>query len=103
MIGKFEVHITTGDVELNLTTLCKRFSLPGIIQHYTALECDKGMRGDTIVLKKMDDDSLRLFEFIPISKYKLNQFYHVLFKLNFLSLLKDVFLEIIHLIIGYLF
>uniref|UniRef100_A0A8W8M345 protein-tyrosine-phosphatase n=1 Tax=Magallana gigas TaxID=29159 RepID=A0A8W8M345_MAGGI len=64
--GKFEVHITTGDVELNLTTLCKRFSLPGIIQHYTALECDKGMCGDTIALKKMDEDSLRLFEFIPI-------------------------------------
>lgn len=64
--GKFEVHITTGDVESNLSTLCKRFSLPGIIQHQAALECDKEMRGDTIILKKMDEDSLRLFEFIPI-------------------------------------
>lgn len=54
-----------------MTTLCKRFSLPGIIQNHTALECDKEMRGDTIVLKKMDEDSLRLFEFIPISKYKI--------------------------------
>ncbi|XP_065938255.1 uncharacterized protein [Magallana gigas] len=69
--GTFEVHITTGDAELNLTTLCKRFSLPGIIQNHTALECDKEMRGDTIVLKKMDEDSLRLFEFIPISKFTL--------------------------------
>lgn len=48
-IGKFEVHITTGDVELDLSTLCKRFSLPEIIQLQTALECDKGMRGDTIL------------------------------------------------------
>lgn len=94
MIGKFDVHITTGDAELNLTTLCKRFSLPGMIQNHTALECDKEMRGDTIVLKKMDEDSLRLFEFIPISKYKFNQFNHVLF--NFFS-------DIIHFIIGYLF
>lgn len=84
MIGKFEVHITTGDVELNLSTLCKRFSLPGIIQHQTALECDKGMRGDTIILKKMDEDSLRLFEFIPISKYQFYQFYLVLFKYFFI-------------------
>lgn len=76
LIGTFELHITAGDVELCLSTLCKRFRLPGIIQHQTALECDKGMRGDTIVLRKMDEDSLRIFEFIPISKYKFIYFTH---------------------------
>lgn len=44
MIGKFEVYIIIGDVELNLMILCKCFSLFGIIKYYIELECDKEMK-----------------------------------------------------------
>lgn len=50
----------------NLSTLCKVFSYPGIRHYQTSVECKNEIRGDTIVVKKMDEGSLGLFELIPI-------------------------------------
>nr|XP_034306378.1 uncharacterized protein LOC117682577 [Crassostrea gigas] len=64
--GTYELHITVGDTVVNLSTLCKVFSYPGIRHYQTSVECKNEIRGDTIVVKKMDEGSLRLFELIPI-------------------------------------
>nr|XP_022301034.1 scavenger receptor class F member 2-like [Crassostrea virginica] len=65
--GSYELHITTTATSIvNGATLCKEFSLSGIRQHQTAIECNRAMLGDTIIIKKTDEGSLRLFEIYPI-------------------------------------
>lgn len=68
--GQYELHISVGDTTMSLATRCKSFELPGVIQQQqTTIECDAALSGDTIIVKKMDDGPLRLFEVYPISKY----------------------------------
>ena len=67
--GHYEIHINVGNTTLSLDTRCKAFKLPGIIQQQqTAIECDAALSGDTVIVKKIDDGPLRLFEVYPISK-----------------------------------
>lgn len=69
MSGQYELHISVGDTAMSFVTKCKAFELPGVIQQQqTAIECDAALSGDTIIVKKMDDGPLRLFEVYPISK-----------------------------------
>ena len=66
-LGSYELHIIkTATSIVNGATLCKEFSLSGIRQHQTAIECNRAMLGDTIIIKKTDEGSLRLFEIYPI-------------------------------------
>lgn len=67
LLGIFELHVTTGYTLGNSSTLCRAFHFSGIKQFQTALECVNAIRGDTIVVKKIDEGSLRLFELSPIS------------------------------------
>lgn len=62
------MHIAVGKTLLNLTTLCVAFIFPGLQQHQAAIECINVPIGDTVMVKKIDQGSLRLFELIPISK-----------------------------------
>ncbi|XP_065936957.1 receptor-type tyrosine-protein phosphatase zeta-like isoform X1 [Magallana gigas] len=64
--GTFELHVTTGYTLTNSSTLCRAFHFSGIKKYQTALECVNAIRGDTIVVKKIDEGSLRLFELSPI-------------------------------------
>lgn len=65
--GHYEIHINVGNTTLSLDTRCKAFKLPGIIQQQqTAIECDAALSGDTVIVKKIDDGPLRLFEVYPI-------------------------------------
>lgn len=52
----------------NMSTLCTVFSYPGIRHYQASVECKNAIRGDKIVVQKMDEGSLRLFELIPISE-----------------------------------
>ena len=68
-LGTYELHITTKTISANKTTLCKMFCFSDKIkQHQTAIECDKTILGDTIIVKKTDVGPLRLFEIYPIGK-----------------------------------
>lgn len=64
--GTFELHIAVGKTFINSSTLCMTFNFPGLQQHQAAIECINATRGDTVVVKKIDQGSLRLFELIPI-------------------------------------
>lgn len=67
LLGTFELHVTTGNTLTNSSTLCRAFNFSGLKQYQTALECVNQIKGDTIVVKKIDEGSLRLFELSPIS------------------------------------
>lgn len=67
LLGTFELHVTTGYTLTNSSTLCRAFNISGIKQYQTALECVNAIKGDTIMVKKIDEGSLRLFELSPIS------------------------------------
>lgn len=60
MSGTFELHITDGNTLMNLSTLSRTFLLSGIKHYQIAIECENVIRGETIVVKKMDGGSLRL-------------------------------------------
>lgn len=63
------MHISVGNTALSLSTRCKAFELLDIIkQQQKAIECDTALSGDTVIVKKMDDGALRLFEVYLISK-----------------------------------
>lgn len=67
--GQYEVHISVGHTATDLSTRCKAFELPSDLKrHQTSIECDRAMRGDKFIVKKMDTGSLRLFEMYLISK-----------------------------------
>lgn len=69
MSGQYEIHISVGNTAICLATRCKTFELPGISeQQQTAIECDAALSGDTVIVKKIGDGPLRLFEVYPISK-----------------------------------
>uniref|UniRef100_K1R5Z0 Multiple epidermal growth factor-like domains 6 n=1 Tax=Magallana gigas TaxID=29159 RepID=K1R5Z0_MAGGI len=68
--GTFELHIAAGKTLINSTTLCVAFNFPGLQQHQAAIECINATRGDTIVVRKIGQGSLRLFELIPINTSK---------------------------------
>lgn len=61
MSGTFELHITDGNTLRSLSTLCRTFLLSGIKHYQIAIECENVIRGHTIVVKKMDGGSLRLY------------------------------------------
>lgn len=63
----YELHITTDNRMINSSTLCKTFSR--IKQTQTVIKCVNAISGDTVVLKKIDKDPLRLFELYPIGRY----------------------------------
>lgn len=67
LLGTFELHVTAGNTLRNSSTLCRTFNFSGIKQYQAAIECENAIRGDTIVVKKMDEGALRLFELLPIS------------------------------------
>lgn len=61
--GQYEIHISIGHTVTDLSTRCKAFELPRDLKRYqTSIECDRAMRGDRFIVKKMDTGSLRLFE-----------------------------------------
>ncbi|XP_056001591.1 uncharacterized protein LOC130048624 [Ostrea edulis] len=64
--GVYEVHIKENDTMTSSSTVCQNFSLYGIKQQYKAVEYYKEMKGDTILIKRIDDGGLRLFELYPI-------------------------------------
>lgn len=63
----YELHITTDNRMINSSTLGKTFSR--IKQTQTVIKCVNAISGDTVVLKKIDKDPLRLFELYPIGRY----------------------------------
>ena len=65
-LGNYELHITKDDKLTDETTLCRKLSLPGIIQYYKAVECKRAMLGDTIIFKSTPGTFMRLFEVYPI-------------------------------------
>ena len=69
------MHITTKNISTNEETLCKKFSFPDITKQYqTAIECDKTILGDTIIVKKTSTGPIRLFEIYPIGKHLFQHF-----------------------------
>lgn len=67
------MHISVGFTATDLSTKCTAFELPGDLKrHQTSIECDRGMRGDIFIVKKMDTGLLRLFEMYLISKLYLS-------------------------------
>ena len=68
-IGNYEMHITTKTTSTNRATLCKGFSFSGIKRYQTAIECNRAMHGDTVIVQKTDGGILRLFEVYPIGMY----------------------------------
>lgn len=72
-LGYYELHIAMKTISTNERTLCKKFSFSDLIkQYHAAIECDKTMLGDIIIVKKTDDGPIRLFEIYPIGKH----YYH---------------------------
>lgn len=67
LLGIYELHVTAENTLWNSSTLCRKFNFSGIKQYQTAIECVNAIRGDTILVKKMDEGALRLFEMFPIS------------------------------------
>ena len=72
--GSYELHVASKITSTDGTTLCKNFSFSELKQYRTAIECTRTMQGDTIVLKKTNGGSLRLFEIYPIGKYLQNAY-----------------------------
>ena len=69
-LGYYESHITMKTISTNERTLCKKFSFSDMIkQYHAAIECDRTILGDTIIVKKTDVGPLRLFEIYPIGKH----------------------------------
>jgi hypothetical protein len=70
--GHYEVHVKDGNLAINASTLCRSFSFTGsdlLKKNNKAVECQREMTGDTIVVKRTDGGALRLYEVYPISKY----------------------------------
>ena len=66
VIDHCELHITAEDRLMSSSTLCKNITFMGLKQHQIAVECDRTMQGDTILVRRTDSGSLRLFEIYPI-------------------------------------
>lgn len=67
------MHISVGFTATDLSTRCTAFELPGDIKrHQTSIECNRVMRGDIFIVKKMDTGSLGLFEMYLLSKLYLS-------------------------------
>ncbi|XP_056000222.1 receptor-type tyrosine-protein phosphatase epsilon-like isoform X2 [Ostrea edulis] len=67
--GNYDVYVKDGGQTTNPSTLCRNFSFTGpnyLKRNNKALECYREMTGDTIVIKRRDDTSMRIFEVYPI-------------------------------------
>ncbi|XP_056001640.1 uncharacterized protein LOC130048657 [Ostrea edulis] len=67
--GYYELHIKDGDVRTSSSTLCRNFSFTGpneLKQNNKALECNREMTGNSVVIIRTDGGPLRLFEVYPI-------------------------------------
>ncbi|XP_056000220.1 multiple epidermal growth factor-like domains protein 11 isoform X2 [Ostrea edulis] len=67
--GNYEVYVKDGGQTTNPSTLCRNFSFTGpnyLKRNNKALECYREMTGDTIVIKRRDGTSMRIFEVYPI-------------------------------------
>lgn len=74
MLGNYELHIKT-EIEHTLTmrasTLCNQIRFDGLQQQNTTIECNTVMVGNTIIVKRTDEGSLRLYELQPIGNISL--------------------------------
>lgn len=54
MLGIFELYIIDGNILMNLLILSRMFLFFGIKYYQILIECENVIRGEIIVVKKMD-------------------------------------------------